>query len=123
MAKVKTRVSDLEEFYIRKNPDNLTESDLAGKLNIEIDIVRNILHDEQQKLIAAKEAEVEEMKKKERSRVLKMLGKESPKHQKDGKTYVMSQSVSEILDDTNKEARSKARNAKQDYIGKSYPDS
>lgn len=118
MANKRIHISEIEEFYIRKNPDSLTESDISNKLNISLKKVREILEDEQTKITAGKESE----QKKEPTPVMKIL---TPRPDISGKKKgyaIMQQSASEILDEANKNNRIRARKEQPSHITKTFPD-
>ncbi len=118
MANKRKNITEVEEFYIRNNPENLTADSLAFRMGISLNKVKEILSDEE-----AKKVEIaEETKKKEPTLIRQMMRGESDGNKK-AKIAIMTPSASQIMDEANKNARQTLKHSShQPHIAKSFPD-
>jgi hypothetical protein len=112
--------TEVEEFYIRANPDGLTETQISDKLGVILGSVKKIFKEEAVKKSVVNEDTRDDIPQENFIRKMILPPVESGKKRRG--LAVMRGQVSEVLDETNKENRAKARRASDsEYIGKTYP--
>jgi hypothetical protein len=119
-AERKHAPTEVEEFYIRSNPEGLTETQISDKLGVVLGAVKKIFKEEAVKRTVANESTREDIPQENFVRKMILPPVESGKKRRG--LAIMRGQVSEVLDETNKENRAKARRASDsEYLGKTYP--
>ncbi len=133
MSNKRTILTDVEIFYIRENPLDLTKKELADKFNIAMSAVHNV-YTNGKKLVnrqpTVEEVEVvpEPVRPKGNETLKKsILNKTDGSRNKPegrGGIAVLGETASELIDEANKQARGRVRNnkAQTSYTAKTYPE-
>ncbi len=109
--------TEIEEFYIRANPEGLTETQMSEKFGIVLSAIKKIYKEESEKRAAAPvpSAPVD-------STVRDLMTIKGSNGKRSKGVAIMNVTASEILDETSKNNRQKARKLdNSSYIAKSYP--
>jgi ElaB/YqjD/DUF883 family membrane-anchored ribosome-binding protein len=106
------KLTIVEDFYVRNNPDGLSASELSKRLNKPLDAVQKVL-DEVAEENKAKE-EADKAKRRGDTHFRQVMGRTTGTGKK-GKVAIMTQAASEVTDEMRKNAKKNNKNPSHIY--------
>jgi hypothetical protein len=121
MANKRVKATDVEEFYIKANPDNLTEQQLAKKFDLSLKTVKSIIDDTKTEIVSSTEIIAQDIKPKKEETITRQMFIRKADSGKKGIT-ILTKAASERIDENAKESRAKAKKNRynNDYTTTSF---
>lgn len=125
MAGKRSKATEVEEFYIRFNPKGLTQEELSNKFELSVKTIAGIQQRHREELERLEQEELEnkvdveiEAQPEEKSMTRLMFEQNSRK----GRTMILTEGISERLDETRKISKNNQKKSKYDngHITKTY---
>lgn len=116
MSGKRTKLTDIEKFFVQENPQGLNADELAEKLDVSLKSVKDVLNKNK-----AKDPTPEPSQPKGNPILKNAIINKTAGNSKSG-ISIMTAGGSEMLDDTNKAARKRAKGNTTSFTAKSYPE-